>query len=71
LLLAIQISVIEHLDASFTESKPLGQLQDCHGTLFRFRLKDSLLPNFDKMIVHELLLIKEFSNSKTSLASYK
>jgi hypothetical protein len=52
------------------EIKPLSQLQDRNGTLLRFRVKDSLLPNFDSMVECELLLIKEFSNSKTSLASY-
>jgi hypothetical protein len=45
---------------------PLSQLQDCHGTLLRLRFKDSLLPNFDEVVESELLLIKEFSNSKMS-----
>jgi hypothetical protein len=66
------INVLKHLDASFSESKPLNQLWNHHSPLIRLRLqfsffKGTLLLNFNNM-VNIGCWSWEFSNLKASSA---
>ena len=65
--LLIPLIVYKHLDASFSQSKTLSQLQNRHGPLLRPRLrllssfKGAVLMNFDQ-IVERGLLFMEFQH---------
>jgi hypothetical protein len=56
-------SGLKHHDASFTQCKPLSDLQNRHGPLLRLRLsflsllKGDLLPNFNKIVESELQIV--------------
>jgi hypothetical protein len=62
--LPVPINVFKHLDASFSHSKYLSQLQHRYGPLLRLRLrslcsfKAALIPNFNKTIRHEFLIMR-------------
>jgi hypothetical protein len=62
--LLVSVSVLKHLDASFSQSKSLGQLQNSHGTILRLKLwflsflKSALLHNFGTVVEHELLIVR-------------
>ena len=61
--LLVRINVLKHLAASFNEPKPLSQLRNHHcsllGLMRRFLafVKGTLIPNFNKMVARELLII--------------
>ena len=60
----IPLIVYKHLDASFSQSKPLSQLQNRHGPLLRPRLgllsffKGAVLLNFDQIVERGLLFVE-------------
>lgn len=62
--LHIHVSGLKHLDAFFSESKPLIELWNHHGPVVRLRLKflsffkGALLPNFNKMVEHEIEIVE-------------
>jgi hypothetical protein len=62
--LPVPVNVFKHLDASFSQSKPLSQLQHRYGPLLRLRLRSlcsfmaALLPNFNKTVRRELLIME-------------
>jgi hypothetical protein len=59
--LPVPITVLKHLDASFSQSNPLSQLRHHQGALLRLRLnslsflKGALPPNFNKMVRREIM----------------
>jgi hypothetical protein len=61
--LLVQINVLKHLDANLHKCKPLTQILNSHGTLVRLSLrfpssfKCALLPNFNKIVELELLIL--------------
>ena len=58
--LLVRINVLTHDDASFSESKPLSQLQNRHGSLLILRVmfltlfEGALLPNVSQIVDREL-----------------
>jgi hypothetical protein len=73
--LFVRISVLKHIDASFSQSRSLSHVRNLHDPLLKFRprffsfIKSGLLLNFNKIVDREFLIM-EFSNGETSLASY-
>ena len=58
-LLLVLTNVLERLDASFSQFRPISQVRSCYGALHRLRfLKDALLPNLNKSVDSELLIMK-------------
>ena len=62
--LLVLLIVHKHLDVSFSQSKPLSQLQNHHGPLLRSRLrllsffKGAVLLNFDQTVGRGLLFVE-------------
>jgi hypothetical protein len=61
--LLLPVNVLRHPDASFSQSKSLGQLQNRHGPNLRLRFrflsffKGALLQNFNRVVERDLMIV--------------